>query len=661
MTLPLWESHSENFVNGGTTVNVTKPTGVVDGWYMIAYGIHGTGGANSLDGAAPAGWEQRFVGNNSEQNIAVWVKKASSEGASYDFTWTTANECVVTIDAFSGVHPTLATAIHQEHYQLLTAVQIDIQNTVTTTLADCLLWGVASRDSTAADTVTWTGTGTPTEKFDINLTSTFLGQSGAHQAAASTGTYTQTATYNVTSLRNAMAFIALAPPDAAGGDLLVMWPSTAASIPSGWSRETSLDALYPKGTANGVNPGGTGGALTHSHTTAAHNHTTAHVHTVPNSSAAAGSTNRDTGTTNPPLAHAHNTNPNTVDPTTTLANASPNTSADNHEPSFFVVIFIKPDAAFAGVPSNAVVIWDEAAGAPTNWNLCDGGGAPARPDMRNRWLKGAAAAGDGGGTGGGTTHTHTIPSHDHTTPYAHTHPDVTSSDNSTGATTGSISGGQAGTATQTHTHPLAIGSASPVITGNTDSAASSDHQPPYWVEAFIQNNTGGNSWPDLIIALWTGTLATIPTDWHLCDGTASTPDLRSLFVKGANTLGGIGGSGGSLTHGASHTVTGHTHAVASHDHTVTAGSGAGENRTAGATAAPTTAHTHASWSNTGAASFTSGTGTPSVNNYTDTQPPFKTVAFVQWQTPAAGQPMMKRWGGVRHLPSYNYLQGGKVW
>jgi hypothetical protein len=631
MTIPIWESHSQNTIDG-TSLVVTKPTGVVEGWYMIANGNHSTGGANALDGANPAGWTQLFVGNNGDENIGVWIKKATgSEPTDYTFTWTTSNACIITIDAFSGVHGTLATAVHKEHYNVQTAADTFIENTVTTTLTDCLLWGVASRDDTAANTVTWTGTGTPTEKFDFDGNS-FLLQSGAHQAAASAQAYTQRATYSAGSLRNCMSLIALAPPAAAGGDILVMWPSTNASIPSGWARETAMDALYPKGTANGVDPGGTGGALTHSHTTTAHDHTTAHVHTVPNSSAAADSTNRDTGTTNPPLAHAHNTNPNTVNPTTALATATPSTDSVNHEPSYFVVIFIKPTGAFAGVPASGVVIWDEAAGAPTNWNLCDGGGG--RPDMRNRWAKGAAAAGDGGGTGGGTTHTHTIASHDHTTPYAHGHPDVTSSANSTAATTGSIAGGTAGTATQTHTHPLTIVSASPVITGNTDAAASSDHQPPYWAEAFIQNNTGGNSWPDLIIALWTGTLATIPTDWHLCDGTVSTPDLRSLFVKGANTLGGIGGSGGSLTHGATHTTTGHTHAVASHVHGVTAGTGAGENRTAGATAAPTTAHTHASWSDTGAASFTSSSTAPTVNNYTDTQPPFKTVAFIQWQAPA---------------------------
>ena len=130
--------------------------------------------------------------------------------------------------------------------------------------------------------------------------------------------------------------------------------------------------------------------------------------------------------------------------------------------------------------------------------------------------------------------------------------------------------------------------------------------------------------------MWDGTLASIPSDWVLADGQNGTPDLRSQFVKGASTLGGIGGTGGSLTHG--HTATGHTHAVASHSHTVSAANGAGTNTHAGSTDASTTAHAHTSWSNTGASSFTSGTGTPTVDDYTDTQPPFYTVAYIQLRT-----------------------------
>ena len=35
------------------------------------------------------------------------------------------------------------------------------------------------------------------------------------------------------------------------------------------------------------------------------------------------------------------------------------------------------------------------------------------------------------------------------------------------------------------------------------------------------------------IIMWSGTIAAVPADWHLCDGAAGTPDLRDKFVAGA--------------------------------------------------------------------------------------------------------------------------------
>ena len=413
-----------------------------------------------------------------------------------------------------------------------------------------------------------------------------------------------------------------------------LWPGTNASIPAGWAKETLIgNSQYPKGAAAGVDPGVTGGAGTHSHTTTSHTHTINHTHTVPNSPAGSGATSRDTGTTNPPFDHTHDTNPNTTNPTQTTDPVSPASSTDSHLPSFFTVIVIKSDGTPTGVPDLAVAVWNDPAGAPASWNLCDGGGAPARPDMRNRYLRQAAAAGDGGGTGGALTHTHTIAGHSGSV--GHNHPDVTSSQKTQANTAGSIGGAQAGTGTSTHTHALTTGTTIVSLLEGNDSAAATNHEAPFSTQAFIQNNAGAADWPDKIIGLWMQTLASIPTDWALCDGTLSTPDLRAVFVKGANVLGDIGVTGGTLTH--THTAAGHTHgSVSSHSHTVSAGSGAGENRTAGAVNAATTAHTHASWANTGVTTFTTGSTAPVVNDFTDTQPLFTGAAFIQWQAPAAG-------------------------
>ena len=47
-----------------------------------------------------------------------------------------------------------------------------------------------------------------------------------------------------------------------------------------------------------------------------------------------------------------------------------------------------------------------------------------------------------------------------------------------------------------------------------------------------------NSVPSGAIFLWHGSIATIPTGYHLCDGTSGTPDLRNRFVVCAGQDGG---------------------------------------------------------------------------------------------------------------------------
>ena len=421
-------------------------------------------------------------------------------------------------------------------------------------------------------------------------------------------------------------------PGAVANGITILWAGTVASIPTGWSRATALDGLYPCAAPASTEAGGTGGSATHTHTSTAHAHTTTHTHTVPDTTGSAGSSARDTGTTNPPAVHTHGSNPATVSPATSLATDMPSTDSVSTEPPYFGVLFLRSDGTSLGFPASTVALWNSSAGTPSGWSLADG--VAGRPDLRGRYLKGAATGADGGGTGGATTHSHTLASHTHSTPYAHAHPNVTSSQRTEALTTGTISGAAANVATSTHTHSLTIASSSPAITGSTDAVSTVNHEPPYWVQAYIQNISGVLDWPDRIIALWMGTIASIPTNWVLCDGGNGTPDLRTYFIKGASVLSDIGTSGGSASH--THTATGHTHAVAAHTHTVSGAAGASESRTAGATNAPTDTHTH-TWPNTGSTSFTSGSATPTVDAFTTTAPPYINVLFVQWQAPAAGR------------------------
>jgi hypothetical protein len=91
--------------------------------------------------------------------------------------------------------------------------------------------------------------------------------------------------------------------------------------------------------------------------------------------------------------------------------------------------------------------------------------------------------------------------------------------------------------------------------------------------------TWGNAFVTGMIMMWSGTIATIPSGWLLCNGSSGTPDLRNRFIVGAfadnagvanTTITGsntqTGGSKDAIVVSHTHTATvtdpGHTHTTA---------------------------------------------------------------------------------------------------
>jgi hypothetical protein len=71
-----------------------------------------------------------------------------------------------------------------------------------------------------------------------------------------------------------------------------------------------------------------------------------------------------------------------------------------------------------------------------------------------------------------------------------------------------------------------------------------------------------------MIMLWSGSEASIPAGWVLCDGTSSTPNLQDRFVVGAGNTYAVDANGGSAdavvvshTHTATVTDPSHVHAI----------------------------------------------------------------------------------------------------
>lgn len=125
-------------------------------------------------------------------------------------------------------------------------------------------------------------------------------------------------------------------------------------------------------------------------------------------------------------------------------------------------------------------------------------------------------------------------------------------------------------------------SASPTLTGTplAPTAANGTNTTQIATTAFVTAAVT-NGFPSGGIVLWSGSVASIPSGWYLCDGNNSTPDLRSRFVVGAGgaySVGSVGGSADAIvvshTHTATSSVTdpGHYHSAYPGNGTVDVGS-----------------------------------------------------------------------------------------
>ena len=419
--------------------------------------------------------------------------------------------------------------------------------------------------------------------------------------------------------------------------IIVGWPASAGSIPAGWNRVAALDGRFPKGIPNAsTNPGTDGGSATHSHTTPNHSHSVNHSHTTAtNTGAGSGSTVIDSGTSNTGLAPGHtHTRPSTGTASVSSSGTSPGVDTSGHDPSNVEIIWISSDGTPAGVPENAVVLFDST-DLPDNWPLYGNSG--------NRFLKGAVVAGDGGGTNpGDLSHTHSVPSHTHAgTSHSHTS-SSTGASSPASSVTPLLQPDPITVATpNSHNHPVTISSGSSASLSSAAGGASDPtaaDEPPFHILGVIQNQVGSPFTPSGMIAIWMGILSQIPEDWVLCDGNNGTPNLLSKYVKGANDTGAIGTTGGSsASH--SHSTPTHTHTTSGHSHSSSAGSASStQTRDSGSGfTASSSGHTH-SLSATNSATPTVDGSSSGTTGATAIEPLHTEVAFIQLQIVTPNEP-----------------------
>ena len=164
-----------------------------------------------------------------------------------------------------------------------------------------------------------------------------------------------------------------------------------------------------------------------------------------------------------------------------------------------------------------------------------------------------------------------------------------------------------------------------------------------------------NTVPSGLIAIWSGSVGSIPLGWTLCNGQNGTPDLRNSFILGAGNTYAVGATGGSTdsivtshTHTFSVTstgsgTTGSGNAVISdpgHSHTISyipnlpgGGSGGPDLNGTGTTKATSTAttgitdsgHTHPFSVSTSGSGTTANAGSSGTNA---NMPPYYALAFI---------------------------------
>lgn len=104
---------------------------------------------------------------------------------------------------------------------------------------------------------------------------------------------------------------------------------------------------------------------------------------------------------------------------------------------------------------------------------------------------------------------------------------------------------------------------SPTFTGTpaAPTASSGTSTTQIATTAFVATAVAA-SFPSGGIIIWSGSVASVPSGWYLCNGSNGTPDLRDRFVVGAGSTYSVAATGGS----ANAVVVSHTHSITDPGH-----------------------------------------------------------------------------------------------
>lgn len=405
-------------------------------------------------------------------------------------------------------------------------------------------------------------------------------------------------------------------------NIIIGWPSTAASIPSGWTRETALDGRYIVGAAASAaaDLSTDRGSSSHTHTSPSHTPIqNSHTHLFYTLGNDASPTQAFTSGTNVFIVsstHSHDV-ATSLGATAVNDPVSITVDATSNDLAYALVIWIKSNGTPTQLPLGCVALFASDA-LPAGWTRV----------FADRYLKGAAAGGDGGTTGGSNTHNHTSPAHTHTQqPHSH---GATTSSTATGISTRKNTTSAVNVSGALHTHSVSLNATTGTNQAETTVIASSNHEPPYKKLNIIQSSAA--DLPLNIIALWGGADGnSIPDGWD------RFTSMDGKWHKGAN----IDGESNSTTGGSSqhnHTASDCAPVIDPHSHTGTDGGASAVTAavsSSGAARAAKTTHTHSGWIGDPADS-TNNPCSVTIDNCAAeaAYPPYRTVIFIQYTNSA---------------------------
>ncbi len=366
-------------------------------------------------------------------------------------------------------------------------------------------------------------------------------------------------------------------------DVIVLWDKVG-GIPTDYAEYASLYGKYLKNVTDACdNPGDLVGASTHTHScSSTHTHPAspsdgAHTHAAPLASVLNATGPAGTGCPMSPSdganPHTHGGTTGTGTTTVTVDSTGGHThDAQSNTDADIKMKFIQKTSVVnlrrKVIPFKGTILYrNTVALVPSNYSL--------HASLVNRFIKGVDCASDCPlVTGGSDTHTHDSQGHTHSAAGpSHTH--ASSNSGGSGLPMGILRNtGVGSTQPNNHGHPIPASGAATIPATDSDSDGhthgSKDDKPPFFDFGYIQQNVidfrKSGIIPDGVV-VWDGTLATIPNEFRLQDGSCGTDNTLDKFSHAiVNVCTNPGATGGSATH--THDSDTHTHAVvlANHNH-----------------------------------------------------------------------------------------------